>query len=886
MAKQIPKVYDPKQVEDRLYRYWEEQNYFHAEPNPDKEPYTIVIPPPNVTAVLHMGHAYNNALQDILIRWRRMQGYEALWMPGTDHAGIATQNVVEKELLKEGKTRHDVGREVFVELAWDWAKQRRADIVNQLQKLGASCDWERERFTFDDGLSDAVTHVFVSLYEKGLVYRDNYIVNWCPRCSTVISDEEVEHETKQGSLWYIKYPLKDSGESIVVATTRPETMLGDTGVAVNPEDERYKHLIGKTVVLPVMNREIPVIPDSFVDPEFGTGMVKVTPAHDPNDFEMGRRHGLEEIKVIGDDARMTAAAGPYEGLDRFECRKQLVRDLEEQGFLLKTEAYENRVGHCYRCHTIVEPSISEQWFVKMQPLAEPALKAVQDGTIRFYPEKWVKTYNHWMENIRDWCISRQLWWGHRIPAYYCESCGAMRVARSRPDACRECGGTEWRQDDNVLDTWFSSWLWPFSTMGWPEKTPELKYFYPTNTLVTAQDIIFFWVARMIMAGLEFMDDIPFDAVYFNGIIRDALGQKMSKSLGNGIDPLEMVEKYSADAVRYSLIVLSTEGQDINLAEENFEIGRNFSNKLWNSFRFVELQREGDEIPYELPDESRWELADRWILSRLQQVIRRFNHALEHFRIHEAQDAVHKFFWGEFCDWYLELIKERFYGEDVQARETALNIAVNVLRHTLQLLHPFIPFITEEIWQHVKLESDPDIMVSRFPEEEPSLADTPAESAMELLQEVIVAIRTMRSEMNVPPSKQAEVIVNNARDGQSTLLQDHESYIRNLANLSEFTLRQNAEQPASSATAVVREMEIFMPLAGLIDLAKERARLNKEIQETEGRLEKTKSKLANTDFVEKAPGQVVQKEREKAATYRQELQTLKANYEKLLELDSR
>jgi len=885
MSKELPKVYNPKQVEDRLYHHWEKHNYFHAEPNPDKDPYTIVIPPPNVTAVLHMGHAYNNTVQDILIRWRRMQGYEALWMPGTDHAGIATQNVVERELTKEGKTRHDIGREKFVELAWEWAKDRRADIVNQLKKLGSSCDWDRERFTFDEGLSDAVTHVFVSLYEKGLIYRDNYIVNWCPRCSTVISDEEVEHETKHGNLWHIRYPIKDSDDYIVVATTRPETMLGDTAVAVNPDDSRYQHLVGKTVVLPILEREIPIITDKFVDPEFGTGMVKVTPAHDPNDFEMGRKHGLEEIQVIGDDATMTKEAGPYQGMDRFECRKQLVSDLKEQDLLEKTDDYENRVGHCYRCHTIVEPSISEQWFVKMKPLAEPALEAVKNGDVSLFPEKWVKTYNHWMENIRDWCISRQLWWGHRIPAYYCQECGAMTVARTTPETCDECGGTEWRQDENVLDTWFSSWLWPFSTMDWPEETKVLNYFYPTSTLVTAPDIIFFWVARMIMAGLEFMGEKPFDNVYFNGLIRDAQGRKMSKSLGNGIDPLEMVEEYSADAVRYSLIVLSTEGQDINLAEENFEIGRNFSNKLWNSFRFVEMQRDEQQIPYELPDPDRWELADQWILSRLQKVIDRYNDALENFRIHEAQDAVHKFFWGEFCDWYLELIKDRFYGENTGSRDVALNIAVNVLRQTLQLLHPIIPFITEEIWQHIKIEGDPDIIVSDFPEVDTSLMNDDAEAEMSLLQDVIVAIRTMRSEMNVPPSTRASVLINSARNGKADLLRSHKSYVMSLANLDDFSVDANVEQPDASATAVVGDMEIYLPLADLINLEKERERLQKEIQDAQGRLQNTEGKLSNPNFVEKAPAHVVEKEREKQSAYREELEKLRSNYEKLTQMDS-
>jgi len=885
MATEIPKVYDPNQVEEPLYDHWEEQNYFHAEPNEEKESYTIVIPPPNVTAVLHMGHAYNNAIQDILIRWRRMQGYEALWMPGTDHAGIATQNVVEKELMKEGKTRHDIGREQFVEMAWDWARARRSEIVNQLKRLGCSCDWDRERFTFDEGLSEAVTNVFVSLYENGLIYRDSYIVNWCPRCSTVISDEEVEYEEQEGKLWHIRYPLKDSDDYLVVATTRPETMLGDTAVAVNPDDERHRELVGKTAILPILNREIPVIEDEYVDPEFGTGLVKVTPAHDPNDFEMGQRHDLDVINVLNDDATMNANAGDYQGLDRFECRENLVYDLKAHDLIEKTEDYGNRVGHCYRCHTIVEPMISRQWFVRMKPLAKPALEVVEDGDIQFFPEKWVKIYNHWMENIRDWCISRQLWWGHRIPAYYCQECGEMVVAREDPDACPECGNREWEQDEDVLDTWFSSWLWPFSTMDWPEETPELEYFYPTDTLVTAKDIIFFWVARMIMAGLEFMDDVPFRNVYFNGIIRDAQGRKMSKSLGNGIDPLEMVDQYSADAVRYSLIVLSSEGQDINLAEEDFEIGRNFSNKLWNSFRFVELQREGQEIPHTLPDQDKLELADRWIISRLQQVTDRYNQALENFRIHEAQDTVHKFFWGEYCDWYLELIKSRFYGDDQEARDVAMNIAVNVLRETLQLLHPIIPFITEQIWGHLKQENDPDIIVSEFPAADDSLRDPEAESHLRMLQDVIVAIRTMRSEMNVPPSKLAQVYITGAQDGQAKLLQSYRSYIANLANLEEIAIESSMDQPESSATAVVGDMEIYMPLADLIDLDKERARLEKEIEDTQGRLRKAESKLENKNFVTKAPDDVVEREREKRAKYRKELQKLEENYDKLASMDS-
>ncbi len=881
---EIAKVYDPKQVEDRWYQHWLEKNYFHAEVNPEKKPYTIVIPPPNVTDVLHMGHAYNNTLQDILIRFHRMLGYEAMWLPGTDHAGIATQNVVERNLKNNEKlTRHDLGREKFVERVWQWKEKYGNVIIEQLKKLGCSCDWERERFTMDPGLSQAVTEVFVRLYEKGLIYRGEYIINWCPRCGTALSDEEAIHEDEKGKLWYIKYPYNGS-KYVTVATTRPETMLGDVAVAVHPDDPRYQKLIGKTVILPVINREIPVIADPAVDPKFGTGAVKVTPAHDPNDFEIGQRHNLMPINVMNEDGTMNENAGKYKGYDRFECRKLLVKELEQLGLLEKIKDHEHAVAHCQRCNTVIEPYLSKQWFVKVKPLAEPALRVVNEGEIKFHPEKWVKNYNIWMTNIRDWCISRQLWWGHRIPVYYCEDCKHEMVKRHAPEKCDKCGSTRITQDEDVLDTWFSSWLWPFSTLGWPEKTPDLEYFYPTNALVTAPDIIFFWVARMIMSGLEFMGDIPFEHVYFNGVIRDAQGRKMSKTLGNGIDPLEMVKRYSADAVRFSLLMLTSEGQDINLAESNFEIGRNFSNKLWNAFRFLMMNLDDEKESlinnFDEINSSDLDLADKWILSRLHKTISSVTTSLEEFHFNDAVDHLYSFFWHEYCDWYLELIKPRLYGEDARAKKIALSVSLHAMRSIVKLLHPFIPFITEEIWQKIKLAEETDLIIASWPQANEKFFDDNCEKEMALIQQIIGSVRNIRGEMNVPPTKKAQLIVKSENQANLNLIENYKIYLTALAKVSDLTLAADVKKPKFSASAVVADLEIFVPLEGLIDIAVERNRLTKEITRLETQVQNINKKLLNQDFIKKAPQAVIEKEKQKLVDFQQNLEKLKANLKSL------
>lgn len=885
--KDIAKVYNPKQVEEKWYQHWLEQNYFHAEVNPKKKAYSIVIPPPNVTDVLHMGHAYNNTIQDILIRYHRMLGDETLWLPGTDHAGIATQNVVERHLKKTEKlTRHQLGREEFARRVWQWKEKYGSVIIEQLKKLGCSCDWPRERFTMDPGLSKTVIEVFCRLYEKGLIYRGRYIINWCPRCSTALSDEEAIHRDEQGKLWYIRYPLKNSDQFITVATTRPETMLGDVAVAVNPNDPRFKDLIGKEAILPVLNREIPIIADEIVDANFGTGAVKVTPAHDPNDFEIGLRHQLKPINVMNEDGTMNEEAGKYKGYERFVCRTKLVSELETMGLLEKIENHQHAVAHCQRCDTVIEPYLSAQWFVKIKPLAEPALRAVLDGRIKFHPDKWVKVYANWIENIRDWCISRQLWWGHRIPVYYCQDCQAMMVRREAPTHCDQCGGSTIVQDEDVLDTWFSSWLWPFSTMDWPGDAPELKYFYPTNALVTAPDIIFFWVARMIMAGLEFMGEVPFRDVYFNGLIRDAQGRKMSKTLGNGIDPLAMVEKYSADAVRFSLLMLTSEGQDINLAESNFEIGRNFSNKLWNAFRFLALSYAAEEIPQLLQDQDylrhsdQLQLADRWILSRLHQTIEKVTVALNEFHFNEAVDSLYSFFWREYCDWYLELIKPRLYGQDASARKLALSIGIYVLRHLMKLLHPFIPFITEEIWQSVKLPQEPDLIVSDWPVPDKKYLNDTAERDLLLIQQIIGAIRNIRGEMNVPPQKQAHVLISSSSEEQLRLIESNQIYITTLARLAGLELGKNLVKPRFAASAVVADVEIFMPLEGLIDFEVEKKRLSKEITRLEQQIQGIRKKLDNQDFIAKAPTEVIDREKQKITDFQTSLVKLQTNLQSI------
>jgi len=892
MPQEIPKIYDAKNVEDRLYQLWLDRDYFHAAISHEKQPYTIVIPPPNVTDVLHMGHAYNNTIQDIIIRFQRMRGKVALWLPGTDHAGIATQNVVERNLRQEqNKSRHDLGREEFVELVWKWKENRGGKIIEQLKKMGFSCDWKRERFTMDEGMSRAVLEVFVRLFNKGLIYKGEYIINWCPRCQTALSDEEVEYQDKAGNLWYVKYPVQGSTRFITVATTRPETMLGDVAVAVHPEDERFTELIGKNAVLPVVGREIPIIADAMVDREFGTGAVKVTPAHDPNDFLVGQRHGLTPLKVMNEDATMNEHAGKFAGMDRLKARKTLLKELKADGLLDKVEEHSHSVGHCYRCKTTIEPYLSEQWFVKMKPLAEPALQAAKDRRINFYPARWRKVFIHWLENIHDWCISRQIWWGHRIPIYVCSACDQYVAAVDPVSQCEKCGHPDMVQETDVLDTWFSSQLWPFATLGWPEETEDLKYFYPTDTLVTGPDIIFFWVARMVMIGLECRGELPFTDVYFNGIIRDKQGRKMSKSLGNGIDPLKMVAQYSADAVRFSLLELSSEGQDINLSENDFEIGRNFTNKLWNAFRFLGMNLEANhlssanfEFIQKAAKEHALDLSDQWILSRYQKTIRKVTRSLEQFKFHEAAEAFYGFFWREYCDWYLELIKPRLYNqEDPEARDVTLSVAVYVLKGILQLLHPFVPFITEEIWSRVRHESDSEsIMISDWPSERRSLIDDTVEKNMQVLQNLIGAIRNIRGEMNIAPSKPAQVIITGESSNgiTSDFILSHKPYFQQLAKVDQLEYKAKTKKPKNAASAVVSQWEIFLPLEGLIDFDVERERLQKEINRIEKQLEGLNRKLHSRDFLAKAPEEVVNREKTKKADFESNLEKLKANLHNL------
>jgi len=890
----LEKIYHPKEVEDKLYQFWLAQNYFHGEINAAKQPYVIVIPPPNVTARLHMGHAYDNTLQDILIRFHKMRGYEAEWMPGTDHAGIATQNVVEKDLAKtEKKTRHDLGREEFVRRVWKWKELYGSIIIEQLKKLGCACDWERTRFTMDDGLSQAVAEVFVRLYNKGLIYRGKYIINWCPRCMTALSDEEAEHRDTTGHLWHIKYALESGEGFITVATTRPETMLGDVAVAVHPDDERFKNLIGKTAILPIMQRKIKIIADAAVDPKFGTGAVKITPAHDPNDFLMGQRHQLKPILVLNEDGTMNENAGAYKGLDRLEARKCVVAQLESEGLITKIEEHTRPVGHCYRCNTTVEPYLSLQWFVKMKPLAEPALAAVRDGRIKIRPTRWVKVYEYWMENIRDWCISRQLWWGHRIPIYYCEK-DHLTASTSAPEKCMTCGSANLRQDPDVLDTWFSSWLWPFSTFGGPQDSPDLKYFYPGSTLVSGHEIIFFWVARMVMSGLEFMGDVPFRNIYLHGIVRDAQGRKMSKSLGNGVDPLDMIEKYSADAVRLSLLMLSSEGADINLSERDMELGRNFTNKVWNAYRFLSMnldtaivQAANVESINAAHQQNRLELADRWILSRYNHAVQQMTNAIGEFRFHEAIDAVYNFFWKESCDWYLELIKPRLNGSDIEAKKTALVIATFLMKNTMKLLHPFAPFISEAIWRGEGAEGSlalgrhetESVLISAWPEPLADFSDSAAESEFALLQEMIGVIRNLRSEMNIPIGKTAEVLISGG-DGQD--LNRHASYFAQLARTHAIKYDRHLARPQQAASAMVKDYEIFLPLADLIDVNVERTRLEKERQRLEKLLENLNRRLQSQDFISKAKPEIVAGERQKQIEMEANIKKIAANIAQLAE----
>ena len=869
MKKELPKVYEPREVEGRVYEMWEKNGCFEGHRDPDKRPFTIVMPPPNVTGQLHMGHAMDCTLQDILIRFKRMQGYAALWVPGTDHAGIATQIKVEEELRKsEGLTRYDLGREKFLERVWDWKHKFGNRIVEQQKKLGASCDWSRARFTMDEGLSNAVRHVFVSLYNKGLIYKGSRIINWCPHCVTALSDAEVEYKEKPGHLWHIRYPIAgEEGRYVTVATTRPETMLGDTGVAVNPEDGRYRDIVGKKCILPLVNKEIPIVADAYVDMEFGTGCVKMTPAHDPNDFEVGLRHNLESIRVLDDNGKVVEGYGRYSGMDRYEARKAIVADLEEQGYLVKVEEHTHNVGTCYRCGTDVEPIISAQWFVKMEPLAREALRVVNDGEVKFVPDRFSKIYTNWMENVHDWCISRQLWWGHRIPAWTCEDCGEMTVSETDPTECQHCHSTHIRQEEDVLDTWFSSALWPFSTLGWPnESSEDFKYFYPTDVLVTGYDIIFFWVARMIFSACEHTGKPPFHTVFIHGLVRDDKGRKMSKSLGNGIDPLEMADQYGADALRFNLITGNSPGNDMRFYTERCEAMRNFANKIWNASRFLMMNLTIDRC--ELP--GRLELEDKWILSKLNSVIPEVTENMERYELGVAAQKVYDFIWDSYCDWYIELTKTRLQGEDEDSKLRAQQVLCYVLTETLKLLHPFMPFITEEIWQALPHSGD-YLMLQQWPQHRAELDFPEEEKAMELIMDAIRGVRARRAEMNVPPSKKAQLTVSTL---ERAVFAQGIPFLKRLAYASDVTVEGVADAGSDDAmtaqgmvTVTTHAARLFMPLAELVDLEKEKARIEKELKKNRAELDKLEAKLGNPGFVNKAPAHVVEAEQDRAEKLR-------------------
>ena len=895
--KDIPSRYNPQEVEKKLYEKWQDDGLFHVEPGSSEKPFTIVIPPPNVTGILHMGHALNNTIQDILIRWKKMQGYASLWVPGTDHAGIATQNVVEKKLARDGKTRNDLGREKFVEEVWKWREEYGSTIISQLKRLGASCDWERTRFTMDKGLSSAVLEAFVQLYDKGLIYRGNYIINWCPRCQTALSDEEAPHVETEGKLYYIRYLFKEGeapnhslrsgtghgcrvkGEGVVVATTRPETMLGDVAVAVNPDDKRYKKLIGKKLILPIIGREIEIIADDFVDKKFGTGAIKVTPAHDPNDFEISKRHNLEPIKVMAPNGKMNENAKTYNGKDRFDAREGIVKELEEQGLMVKIEKHQHAVGHCYRCHTAIEPYLSLQWFVSMKELARPAIEAVKSGKIKFYPKRWTKVYLSWMENIRDWCISRQIWWGHRIPVYYCRTCKEVIVSKVKPENCPECSSIDIYQDEDVLDTWFSSWLWPFSTLGWPEKTKDLEYFYPTSVLVTAPEILFFWVARMIMAGMEFTGEIPFRDVYLHGTVRDLTGKKMSKSLGNIIDPIDIINEFGTDALRYSMMAITATGQDVFLSKEKFEIGRNFANKIWNASRFV-LMNIGlttptcpGNGPSAVPGTGRggMTLADEWILSRLNKTIAAVTKALEQYRFNEAESLIYDFFWHDFCDWYVEMVKPQLMqraNEPTSQRATE-QVLIHVLEASLKLLHPFMPFVTEAVWQNVKERKS--IMVEKWPKPDKKLIKKKIEADVDIIKNIIIGIRNVRANMNIPHSNRLKVYIAPLKKEEEAVLGGGIEHIKNLARVEELIIDKDAKKPEASASLVLEGFNIFIPLKGVIDIEKETVRLTKKTEEIKRLIGFSEKRLKDKNFTKKAPEKIVKQEREKSEKLKEQME---------------
>lgn len=862
---QINKTYEAKQIEAKWYRHWEEKNYFAPIEDNGKPPFTILIPPPNVTGILHMGHVLNNTLQDVAIRFHRMLGRPTLWLPGVDHAGIATQNMVEKSIAEEGLTRHDVGREKLLELIWQWKEEKGNIIIDQLKLLGASCDWKRQRFTMDEMLSRAVKEVFVRLYEEGLIYKGKYIINWCPRCVTALANDEVEHEDEQGKLWHIRYPFSDGSGHITVATTRPETMLGDTAVAINPKDERFTHLVGKMLKLPLTEREIPIIADDYVDKEFGSGFVKVTPAHDPNDFEIGQRHDLEQLLVIDEHGVMNEAAGEeFAGLDRYAARKKALEMLQEQGLLEKTEDHEHAVGHCYRCDTVVEPYLSDQWFVKMKPLAKEAIQVVEEGKIRFQPERWTKVYMHWMNNIRDWCISRQIWWGHRIPAYYCDDCGHMIVAAEAPQLCPKCNSASLHQDEDVLDTWFSSWLWPFSTMGWPDETEDQMRFLPTNVLVTAPEIIYLWVARMIMSTLHFKQMIPFDTVLLHGVVRDDLGRKMSKSLGNSPDPIDIIDRVGADALRFSMVFSTPKGADVVYSDNILETGRNFANKIWNAYRYIMMNMdENQKLPSR--DELQLELADRWIYSRLQEVTLQARKNYEELDFNDAAQCIFSFLWDEYCSWYIELSKDRLAEPDSASALTAKYILLDVMQQGMRLLHPIMPFITEEIWQGIKtlfpIEEEA-LIIAAFPEADESLIDPDIADDMSFIQESISAIRNLRKQVNLAPSKGVQIHVRVAEARQAQLFEKYQTYLQGLAKVEELNTGVDIQKPRACLAAVVRNIEIFMPLSGLIDIEAEKQRLGKQVEKIEKELASIEAKLNNPNFVNNAKAEVVEDHRKR------------------------
>ena len=864
MSRELPKVYEPQQVENRIYKMWEEGGYFKPQGNADAKPFTIVMPPPNVTGQLHMGHAMDATLQDTLIRFKRMQGYDALWIPGVDHAGIATQIKVEEELRKnEGLSRYDLGREKFLERVWDWKQKYGNRIVEQQKKLGASCDWDRSRFTMDEGCSKAVREVFVSLYEKGLIYKGSRIINWCPNCVTALSDAEVEYVDKPGHLWHIRYPLADGSGEVVVATTRPETMLGDTGVCVNPNDERYAHIVGKKVILPLVNKEIPVVADDYAEMEFGTGCVKMTPAHDPNDFEVGLRHNLEVIRVLDDNGKVNELGGKYFGLDRYDARKQIVADLEAGGYLVKIDDHAHNVGTCYRCHKDVEPIISAQWFVKMKPLAEEAIRVVRDGETKFGPERFSKTYMNWMENVRDWCISRQLWWGHQIPAWTCADCGHITVSREDACKCEKCGSSNITREEDVLDTWFSSALWPFETLGWPEDAEDLKKFYPTDVLVTGYDIIFFWVARMIFSGCEHTGKTPFHTVLIHGLVRDDKGRKMSKSLGNGIDPLEMIEKYGCDALRMNMVTGNSPGNDMRFYVERCEAMRNFANKLWNASRYVQMNL-AEGVKNELPATEKLEIADKWVLSKLNSLIADVTENMEKYELGVAIQKIYDFIWDTYCDWYIELTKARLYAEDAERKQTAMQVLVYVLDQVLRLLHPFMPFITEEIWQSIPHEGEA-LIIAQWPEYKAELAFKAEEAQMESVMEAIRAIRARRTEMNVPPSKKAALYILSAKN---QIFVEGEGFLQRLAYADEVSMLD--AEPANldgMVTITTADAKLYIPMGQLVDVEKEIARITKELENAKKFLNSLEAKLSNENFVARAPEAVVNAEREKAAKHR-------------------